>query len=114
MLGTVQSQIVFALKRTDAQALAADFAPLTADELMGLDAHEVAIRPCVGGITLAPVTGITLPLGEPIRDGDELARLSRAAHGLPRADVEATIAARPEMARNGLRLVGRESVEDDE
>jgi hypothetical protein len=114
VLGTVQSQIVFALKRTDAQALAPDFAPLTADDLMGLDAYEVAIRPCVRGTTLAPVTGLALPLGEATRDGAELARLSRAAHGLPRAEVEAAIAARLQVARSGLQAVGRESVEDDE
>jgi Helicase HerA, central domain len=114
VLGTVQSQIAFALNRTDAQTLAPDFAPLTADDLMGLDAHEVAIRPCVGGTTLSPVTGTTLPLGEPTRDGDELARQSRTAHGRPRADVEAAIAARLEVGKPGLQLVGRQTEEDDE
>jgi hypothetical protein len=114
VLGTVQSQVVFALNRTDAQALAPDFAPLTTDDLMGLDAHEVAIRPCVGGTTLSPVTGMTLPLGEPSRDGDELARLSRGTHGLPRADVEAAIAGRLQVAKRSLQLVGRQTEEDDE
>lgn len=114
VLGTVQSQIVFALKRIDAQTLAPDFAPLTTDDLMGLDAHEVAIRPCVGGTTLAPVTGITLPIGEATRDGDEPALLSRTAFGQPRADVEAAIASRSQVAKHGLQLVGRQTEENDD
>jgi Helicase HerA, central domain len=114
VLGTVQSQVVFALNRTDAQALAPDFAPLSTDDLMGLDAHEVAIRPCVGGTTLAPVTGMTLPLGEPSRDGDELARLSRTAFGRPRSEVEAAITARLQVAKHGLQFVGRQTEEEDE
>lgn len=112
VLGTVQTQIVFALKRTDAQTLAPEFEPLTTSDLMGLDAYEVAMRPCVNGMTLAPVTGITLPLADAVRDGAELARLSRQAHGLPRTAVEAAIRARRTMPVTRRRAVGREAVED--
>jgi hypothetical protein len=69
---------------------------------------------CRHGATLAPVTGITLPLGEPTRDGDELARLSRTAFGQPRAEVEAAIAGRLDVAKRSLQLVGRQTEEDDE
>jgi len=113
VLGTVQSQVVFALKRIDAQTLAPDFGPLTVDDLTGLDAFEVAMRACVGGKTLAPVTGITLPLEEAVRDGSELARVSRQTHGLPRATVEAALQDRQLAPRARGQSVGWEVVEDD-
>ena len=47
----------------DATALAPSFGPhLTADDLRGLAAHEVAMRLSIKGATRPPVTGITLPV----------------------------------------------------
>jgi hypothetical protein len=112
VLGTVQTQVVFALKRVDAQALAPDFGPLTVDDLTGLDAFEVAMRACVGGKTLAPVTGTTLSLEKAVRDGAELAHASRQAHGLPRITVEAALRERVTTSHIH-QSVGWESMEDE-
>ena len=91
VLGTVRSQVVFQLQPEDARVVSARFTPLMPDDLVGLGAFEVAIRPCVNGATLGPVTGRTLPLVPPVSDGVALARLSRQRFGTPRADVEAAL-----------------------
>ena len=67
---------------------------LTADDLMGLAPFEMAIRPCVGGQTLAPLTGTTLPLPPTARDGAALADTSRERFGRPRSEVEAALKVR--------------------
>lgn len=97
VLGTVRSQVVFQVEHDDARLLEKRFAPsLTADDLMGLARYEIAIRPCVDGQTLSPVTGSTLPLSEPVGEVAELARDSRERWGRPRAEVEADLRARVE------------------
>lgn len=98
VLGTVRTQIAFAVEYDDAKILEKRFAPLTADDLSGLHAFELAMRPCVGAQTLAPVTGISLPLEEPTNDGVSVAEASRRRYGLPRADVEAALRDRVEVA----------------
>jgi hypothetical protein len=98
VLGTVRTQIGFAVEYDDAKILEKRFSPLTADDLSGLPAFELAMRPCVGAQTLAPVTGVSLPLDEPITDGPAVAKASRQRHGLPRADVEAALQARIDVA----------------
>lgn len=108
VLGTVRSQVVFQVEHDDATLLAKRFAPsLGADDLMGLGRREVAIRACVDGTTLAPVTGMTLPLAAPVRAADELARLSRERYGKPRAEVEADLRARAEPGGGESRPIGR-------
>jgi hypothetical protein len=94
VLGTARTQIAFQLDHDDARALEHHFAPLTAADLMGLEAFEIAMRPSVGGTTLGPVTGRTLPLTEPGRDGAALAEYSRSRYGKARSDVEAALNAR--------------------
>ena len=97
VLGTARSQVVFQLDHDDARTLEKRFAPaLTAADLMGLPAHEVAIRPSIHGQTRSPVTGLTRPLGEPLRDPARLAELSRRRYGVARVDVEAALNARVE------------------
>lgn len=106
VLGTVRTQVAFQLDHDDARALEKRFAPaLTASDLMGLPAHEVAIRPCINGQTRPPTTGITRPLPEPVRDPDALAEYSRQRFGMPRADVEAALRARIETP--GATRIGR-------
>ena len=64
------------------------------EDLTNLGPHEIALRPCVGGITLAPVTGTTHPLPDPITHPAELAQASSQRYGLPRADIEHQITER--------------------
>jgi Type IV secretion-system coupling protein DNA-binding domain len=95
LVGTVRSQIVFQCGRTDAVELAKSFEPrLTAEDLMNLAAYEVAVRPCVNGQTIAPVTGTTLPLPDAEREPDALAEASSDRYGSPRTAVEEALKAR--------------------
>jgi len=96
VLGTVRTQIAFQIESfDDARILAKRFAPaLESDDLTGLAAWEIAMRPCVNGETLTPVTGHTPPLTEPLRDSAELAAHSRERYGMPRADIEHDLFAR--------------------
>lgn len=109
VLGTVRTQIVFATELDDARVLAPRFAPLTAEELTGLAAYEIAVRPSVQGQTLTPVTGRTLPPSAVLRDGVALAAASRARFGRPRAEVERVIRQRIEVSDRGGRRLGRET-----
>ncbi|MGH3872382.1 MAG: hypothetical protein ACRDSR_12865 [Pseudonocardiaceae bacterium] len=96
----------------DAATLARSFAPLTADDLHYLGVFEVAVRPSVGGATLAPVTGTTYPLPEPTTDGDTLAYASRQRYGMARQDVEAATLERlavPTGKRSNRQVFGGES-----
>ncbi|MBV9380130.1 MAG: hypothetical protein JO242_05605, partial [Streptosporangiaceae bacterium] len=94
ILGTVRTQVSFALDYDDAQLLERRFAPLTRDDLMGLAAHEIAVRPSVNGQTLPPVTGTTLPLPEPSTDPDLVAARAADRYGVDRGMVETAMAAR--------------------
>lgn len=108
-MGTVRSSIIFQLDYEDARSQERRFQPsLTADDLMGLRAHEIAARLCVDGQTRMPVTGRTLPLSEPSRDAFVLVRASRERYGTSRADVEAALRARVEVVNTGPgRRLGR-------
>jgi hypothetical protein len=106
ILGTTRTQITFQCEYPDANVLARSFAPLTRDDLMGLDAHEIAMRPCVNAKTLGAVTATTLPFAEPIADGKALASASRDRYGRPASEVEAAISARV-AGTVPLRVVGR-------
>jgi hypothetical protein len=94
VLGTARSQLVFQLEHEDAKYLAPRFAPLTAHDLIGLGTFTIALRPCVGGSTLGPVTGHTYPLPPPTHDPTHLAEASRSRYGQPRQVIEAHLAAR--------------------
>jgi type IV secretory pathway TraG/TraD family ATPase VirD4 len=95
VLGTVRSSIVFQLDHDDAKVVERRFQPaLSADDLMGLDPHEVALRLSIGGKTRAPITGSTLPLLDATQDAAAVARRSRERHGVARADVETALRAR--------------------
>lgn len=109
-LGTVRTQILFATEYEDAKLLEQRFAPLTSDDLMGLETYEVAARLCVGGRTLSPVTGLTLPLGEPLHDATEVLTTNQERRGRPREIVEAEIATRITVpSPNGRERFGREA-----
>jgi hypothetical protein len=110
VLGTVRTQLVFQLQPEDARAMSARFLPLMPDDLAGLGAYEVALRPCVNGATLGPVTGRTLPLGPQVTDGSSLARSSLARYGTPRAQVEAGL--RERLQRPSGQSLGRRFPEE--
>ena len=97
VLNTVRSQVAFHVEDRDARLLERRFAPLTADDLMGLGAWEIAVRPSVNGGTGAVVTGTSLPLPEATADPEHLATFSRERYGAARADVEARLAARTQV-----------------
>jgi hypothetical protein len=110
VIGTVRSSVVFQLDQEDARALERRYVPwLTADELMGLRAFEIAARLCVDGQTRSPVTGRTLPVGEPTQDAFTLVRASRERYGTPRAAVEVALqdrvamSSKPDSGRLGRR-----------
>ncbi len=94
VLGTARSQLVFQLEHDDAKHLAPRFAPLTTQDLTGLAAFDIALRPCVGGSTLGPVTGHTYPLPPPTRNPEHLATASTTRYGQPRHAIEAQLVAR--------------------
>lgn len=94
VLSTTRSQLIFQVENHDATELAPRFAPLTRDDLTNLGPYEIALRPCVGGITLAPVTGTTYPLPDPITNPTALAQTSSQRYGLPRVDIEHQITER--------------------
>jgi len=108
VLGTTRSQLIFQVESHDATELAPRFAPLTREDLMSLGAHEIALRPCVGGITLAPVTGITYPLPPPTTNPAALAQASLNRYGLPTTEIDQQITARtlvtPTLDRRSNRL----------
>jgi TraM recognition site of TraD and TraG len=108
VLGTTRTQVAFQVEYDDGAALAKRFAPLTQQDLSGLAAYEIALRPCVDGATVGPVTGRTLPLGAPTTDGAALAAMSRKRFGQPRAEVEAALRSRID-AGTSARRVGREA-----
>lgn len=104
VLGTVRTQIAFSLELDDARALAPRFAPLTADDLTGLPAYEIALRASVNGPTLPPATGRTLPLTPATTDGSAIAKVSRERYGVPRVAVEAALSARTAVEQRTPRL----------
>jgi hypothetical protein len=112
VLGTARTQIAFQVEYDDAKTLTHRFAPLTQADLSGLSAYEIAMRPCVNGATLAPVTGRTLPLGPATTDGAALARASQQRFGRARAEVEAALRSRLE-GPTRRRRVGRAQPGDD-
>ncbi|MBV9483811.1 MAG: type IV secretory system conjugative DNA transfer family protein [Acidobacteria bacterium] len=94
VLGTTRSQLIFQVESHDATELAPRFAPLTREDLMSLGPHEIALRPCVDGITLAPVTATTYPLPKPLTNPATLAQASLHRYGLPRTEIEEQITGR--------------------
>jgi hypothetical protein len=91
VLGTVRSSVVFQLDYDDARVFEHRLAPLTAEDLTGLPAYEVAMRLCVDSQTGRPVTGMALPLGAATTDGARIAEQSRMRYGMERPGIEAAL-----------------------
>ena len=113
VLGTARTHITFQCAYDDATLLARSYAPLTREDLMGLETYEIAMRPCIGGRTASAVTGSTLPLPTATTDGQQLAANSQARFGVPAVDVDAAIAKRIEQPPTGNPPVGRRDRQAD-
>lgn len=107
VLGTVRSQVVFQVEHDDAKLLEPRFSPtLSAADLSGLAAYEVALRLCSGNKVLSPMTGMMLPVSEASSDANEIRQASRQRWGMNRADIETAITNRLGNADSSAR-VGR-------
>ncbi|RSM62976.1 type IV secretion system protein VirD4 [Amycolatopsis sp. WAC 01376] len=89
VLGTTRNQIAFQVEHEDARALAPRFSPLSVDDLQGLGAHEIALRPSVHGTTLAPITAVTYPPPSSLGSTADVLRRSQRAYAVSAADIEA-------------------------
>jgi hypothetical protein len=112
MLGTVRTQLSFAIELDDAVVLARRFGPLSVEDLTNLRSYEIAVRPCLNGVTASPVTGTTLPLDAPVRDAEVLAADSRQRYGTPRAVVETALQTRLHVTSSGSGRFGRQTTGD--
>jgi hypothetical protein len=89
VLGTVRNLVSFVVEPDDARLLEPRFTPtLSARDLSGLAAYEVALRLCSGNQVLAPCTGTTLPLPDATSDPARLREASRQRYGRERVEVE--------------------------
>jgi type IV secretory pathway TraG/TraD family ATPase VirD4 len=95
VLANARSKIVFQLPADDARLLAREFGGvLTADDLEGLGAYEVAAQLFAAGTTQAVATATTRPMGEATGSADEVRESSRERYGVARAEVEKQIRGR--------------------
>lgn len=112
VLGTARTSVVFQLDYDDAATMQRRYGPLTADDLMGLKAFEVAVRLSVNGHTQSPITGTTRPLSAPLTDAAALAEHSRQRFGAPRNQVEEALRTRltpPGTSTAGKAVYGRKT-----
>jgi hypothetical protein len=107
VLGTVRTTIAFAVDYDDAKLLERRYAPLTADDLMGLARFELAARCCVDAQTLSPCTLTALRPQPPRRDAAVLAGVSREHYGLPRVAVEEAMRQRLQVGSASTPTYGR-------
>ncbi|TDB83641.1 type IV secretory system conjugative DNA transfer family protein [Actinomadura sp. KC216] len=98
VLGTVRTQIVFQLEYSDAHTMARRFAPLERADLANLNTFELAMRPCIGGSTRAPVTGSTSLMPGALHDPEMVRLYSLTRHGTERLAVDQARARRIETA----------------
>jgi Type IV secretion-system coupling protein DNA-binding domain len=109
VLGTTRSQLIFQLEDRDATELAPRFAPLTRDDLTNLSPHEIALRPCVAGVTLPPVTGTTYPLPPPTTNPTGLTKISLHRWGVPHTTIDEQMTTRslvtPTLGKRSNRMI---------
>ena len=104
VLGTARNQVFFQMDHDDAQIVGKRLAPvLTADDLIGLGAYEIAASLTVNGASRTPVTARTVALPEPVRNPTELRAALAQQHGVSRAEVEAGLRTRTQPAGRAQR-----------
>ncbi len=92
VLANARSRVLFQLSADDARLMARQLGgPLTADDLQGLGAWEVAAQLFASGSTQSAATGRTRPLSPPCADPDEIRRWSSEQYGVDRDEIELAI-----------------------
>ncbi len=92
VLANARSKIVFQLPAGDARLIARELGGvLTADDLQGLGAYEVAAQLFAAGSTQTVATARTRPAGPSISSAPEIRQLSRYSYGVDRDEVEQEI-----------------------
>jgi hypothetical protein len=92
VLANTRSRVVFQLPADDSRVMAREMGNLlTADDLQGLGAYEVACQLFAAGTTQAPATGKTRALGPVTADADALRHESRERFGVDREVIEKSI-----------------------
>jgi hypothetical protein len=102
--------VAFRQNHDDAKLLAKELPGVTPEELQALGRFEIAAR--IGldaGDVSQPVTGRTLPPGEPISDPQEIRRISAARYGTDPTEVDAALS-----ERHGLSDAATADTEADE
>lgn len=90
VLANARSRIIFGPSASDARRLAQEVAPrLSAQDLMGLGAHEVVATLSVGARVAPAATGITRAAPPTVSDGAAIREHSRQRYGRDRAEIEA-------------------------
>lgn len=89
VLSNSGSRVMFQTTADDAKILARDLEPhLTASDLRGLAAREIAVRIALPDRVLPPFTGRTEPPSEPTTDAAAVRRRSRALYGREVVEVQ--------------------------
>lgn len=102
--------VAFRQNHDDARLLAKELPGVRAEELQALGRFEIAARIGLGpGDVSPPVTGRTVPPGEPISDPDEVRRESAMRYGSDPDDVDAAL-----MERHGLSDQAPDGIGDEE
>jgi hypothetical protein len=93
MLVNARTRLTWQTDESEARVLGRGLRPeLEPVDLLGFGQYEVAIRLAVGGATVRPFTGRTLPLPPPLRRStEEIRKRSRQRYGRPRREVEAEL-----------------------
>ena len=111
-MGTSAINHALHVEDKDARLLERHFAPLTADDLQGLGAWEIAVRPSANGAQGAVVTGTSLRCPRPTSEPRVWAAASRERYGVAHGVVEASLTerlqvpTRPERLRPGVASDG--------
>jgi len=84
VFGNVGTMVAFALGAPDAKVLTLEFAPTFSDvDLISLERHHVYIKLMIDGMTSAPFSAVTLPIGDtPTHNREKAMILSRQKYGV--------------------------------
>lgn len=92
-----RSKVVFQTAADEARDFARQFGrSVSEDDFLNLGRFEVLMRLATDEGVSAPLSGVTLPPGDPTGFAGEVRQLSRERYGRPRPEVEAEIRARKE------------------